>query len=964
MKYLTIIILLFATFLSTDIKALTSDDEGIKKNPLEDIFPQSPQAKALARYGEYPVSYATGVPKINIPIYDIKLGNLTLPISLSYHASGIKKNDVASTVGLGWVLNAGGVITRTVNGALDLGAYWTQKYYDSQTIAQMLRFNGSTQERFAKQQTFCDFHNNRLEADKDMESDRYTFNFAGKTGVFYYSYKDKEFICLNYDNMYIYGCPDTSNGTYDSYFIIVDTNGYEYYFDQPEFIGTKTEENRMDISAWYLTKIRTPYGEVNFSYVMSKEFDLVFRSDEVQTGKFIFQEIEEYEDDFHLLYEHGNTPITIKSTEEKIVDRKDVFRIKKTFRIPVLSSISWNDNRIIFSYENDRKDIWETRLCKIDVINSAKDTIKSAILDNNHYWGNITSNPSRYIHSTNYRMLLKGIKLSDCGNYSFSYNNVDKEYLPIYMTTEGIEHHFSNEFSLSDYWGYYNGKKAKTLIPKEAYNYIIDKFKAKAQNKHIVYVYDHIRDYADRSPSEYYMQLGIISQITYPTGGKSVFKFESNKSENSIIGGLRVSSITSYDKDNKKLNAKKFEYSNATLLCDNPIESMVYKSYISTDFYIDHGYGVGIWKDVDFEPAYTCSSTPLTALTNTAGICYGKVRETNDDGTYCEYIYTPYGDIAYGNYVKGYTYKGEEFFCEPPFVNDLGTLTPTLIKKCYFDANNNLLLKEEFFYQNYEKMFDIGTKMIQNVIHYNSIDWDFKSKDLVPSMIPIPLTSIHYSNVIAHSNVQKLISKCTTDANGVKITEDYTYDSDLRTNLPKTKSVTNSDGHVYKTEYIYPFESDDPKIREMAETWGLFDEIICTNNYCDDVITNSVKTDYKFINNWYYPYRKSISYQGGDYIEKYRIEEFGNKGNIKKIISNNIDMETIEWDKTETYPLVHKKNGHIMAKYKWKPLVGVTSITKENGYTINYEYDKSNRLKSTSDESGIIEQYKYNVINK
>ena len=82
------------------------------------ILPPSPQAAALARYGEYPVSLATGVPQINIPLYEIKLGSYTLPILISYHASGIKVDDVASTVGLGWVLNAGGAVSRTLSGIL------------------------------------------------------------------------------------------------------------------------------------------------------------------------------------------------------------------------------------------------------------------------------------------------------------------------------------------------------------------------------------------------------------------------------------------------------------------------------------------------------------------------------------------------------------------------------------------------------------------------------------------------------------------------------------------------------------------------------------------------------------------------------------------------------------------------------------------------------------------------------
>lgn len=39
---------------------------------------------------------------------------VNLPISLSYHGSGFKVSEVSSSVGLGWTLNAGGIITRSV----------------------------------------------------------------------------------------------------------------------------------------------------------------------------------------------------------------------------------------------------------------------------------------------------------------------------------------------------------------------------------------------------------------------------------------------------------------------------------------------------------------------------------------------------------------------------------------------------------------------------------------------------------------------------------------------------------------------------------------------------------------------------------------------------------------------------------------------------------------------------------
>jgi hypothetical protein len=79
---------------------------------LPNYAPLSPEVANLARYTETPVNLYTGVPNISVPIYTIKTSNLEIPISLSYHAGGHKVEEIASWVGLGWSLNAGGVIYR------------------------------------------------------------------------------------------------------------------------------------------------------------------------------------------------------------------------------------------------------------------------------------------------------------------------------------------------------------------------------------------------------------------------------------------------------------------------------------------------------------------------------------------------------------------------------------------------------------------------------------------------------------------------------------------------------------------------------------------------------------------------------------------------------------------------------------------------------------------------------------
>src|SRR5687768_13238140 len=87
--------------------------------PLSNVTISSPTAASLGKYADIPVNYHTGLPNISIPVYEVNEGPLKLPISLSYHASGLKVIEYASSVGAGWSLNAGGVITRSIQGAPD-----------------------------------------------------------------------------------------------------------------------------------------------------------------------------------------------------------------------------------------------------------------------------------------------------------------------------------------------------------------------------------------------------------------------------------------------------------------------------------------------------------------------------------------------------------------------------------------------------------------------------------------------------------------------------------------------------------------------------------------------------------------------------------------------------------------------------------------------------------------------------
>lgn len=83
------------------------------------IVPMSPTAAAIEKYHSYPVDYSTGVPDITIPLYEIVSGEVTIPVTLKYHASGLKPKEQSGVVGTGWTLNLEPSVTRQINGVAD-----------------------------------------------------------------------------------------------------------------------------------------------------------------------------------------------------------------------------------------------------------------------------------------------------------------------------------------------------------------------------------------------------------------------------------------------------------------------------------------------------------------------------------------------------------------------------------------------------------------------------------------------------------------------------------------------------------------------------------------------------------------------------------------------------------------------------------------------------------------------------
>ena len=81
---------------------------------------RTPEASAFKKYGEESVNEYTGTADISIPLYTVKCKDIEIPIVLRYDASGIKVEQEASWVGLGWNLMVGGCINYVCAGSHDM----------------------------------------------------------------------------------------------------------------------------------------------------------------------------------------------------------------------------------------------------------------------------------------------------------------------------------------------------------------------------------------------------------------------------------------------------------------------------------------------------------------------------------------------------------------------------------------------------------------------------------------------------------------------------------------------------------------------------------------------------------------------------------------------------------------------------------------------------------------------------
>lgn len=110
------IILILLSYVDLHGQELSATDMGYDypRNLSNLVVNPTPEATAMYRYQDCPVSYATGAAEISIPLLECRSGDLGIALSLSYHTGGIKVSDETGSIALGWSLRGLGHVSRQV----------------------------------------------------------------------------------------------------------------------------------------------------------------------------------------------------------------------------------------------------------------------------------------------------------------------------------------------------------------------------------------------------------------------------------------------------------------------------------------------------------------------------------------------------------------------------------------------------------------------------------------------------------------------------------------------------------------------------------------------------------------------------------------------------------------------------------------------------------------------------------
>ena len=949
---------------------------------ISEIAPASPEAIALAKYINYPVNYSTGLPSIEIPLYEINAGGLSLPISLNYHASGIKVYDSDSWVGMGWTLNAEPSISRSVKGKQD------EDYY--------IRRNTPLNDNPTQ-----DYKVSLANGMGDEQPDEFYYKLLSKSGGFYLQPKlsTTKYIGIPhpYEPIDIELLNISMNG-----FRIKDDDGTTYNFGTNN-ISQESVNNYNIITAWKADNITSAKtnSQISFDYFPHQKKYSHNRTDIITVeDKLKFPSLTDPPTD-NCLYDY---PVVKDYFGTRTVDQYGNYHYcnSSTVSLPIrdeimtvkIKEITFNSGKVVF-----KKNVDGT-LNFIEIYNN-DEIIKKVKLTISPYSG----------FTNSVRPRLDKVEIMN------KTGEVVEEYSFEYNTDVALPNPYNS--MQVDHWGYYLGNfgsgNANTLVPFRMVN-ATNSYNSPAFE--VDFPIGGINRSADPTASN--TKAGILTKITYPTSGYTKFEYEANKymdPETQTIqtaGGLRVSKISSHNPDTNKTLIRRLKYG----------ESESGLGFITGKFDLDD-YMIQSENDYSQYSIFTTrlrtyygNSLKNLFFSSGAPTVYKEVSEYQEDISgntigKTVYKYNHY-DFSYGSNRIGLTSVFIDW-------NDEWKRGELLSKTHYKYENGNYLPVSKVAY-NYGSPFNAVDIPVGEVFKNKNLYW--------PGFIDVSYEDVSYYRYYIKTGAMRLTSSYSTSyvyegglQKKVETVKSYKYDNTVHlypTQIKTTtsnalKPILNVNKYVQDVTPVNSLGLDPLTTTELSaidqlKTNHRISEVIQTQSYLDNnnngvadasELLNGQRTNYKIDSGVVQPFEfqslKGVYDPVNNTLETRIVyEKYDSRGNpleVRKAAGSSISYL---WGYNGQYPIAKIENAKyadvqnalgfsntkmnnllesdftvinnlrsqlpnaIVTTYEYEPLVGVTKITDPRGQKITYQYDEFNRLKASLDnDMKLLQEYRY-----
>lgn len=910
----------------------------------------SPNATAFQKYGDIPIDIATGSQQISIPFTTLKLGTFNWPLSLSYHTNGVKVADMASDVGLGWALNAYGIISQKQVGLNDIQS--------PNIIDSMNRYLNMNTDPTPT--NGCYFYND-YEGETGLTIA--TSGTNGASDVFYLSdplHNIKFFLKYNDSGYAMPAGPikikfnrNISNLSSQT-FSAVDENGNSYNFNIYGFTST-TSTCTNSHTAWspsgfsfYLTSIVTNQGyRIDFSY-SDAAYGYPMPKDEVQ---------------YVPVYQTGCTVCSTKRPPDYSCTSNAGSHEKR------LDSIKCSTGEFVVFKYSSRSDL--TNGYKLDSVVNGYNLTGSPVVVKK--WAMTYD----YFNSGNTDINYLRLQLNQVSKLSPD-NAIAENYLFNYDPTP-----LPSRLSFAvDTFGYYNGQNANTTFITTASN---------------------------RTSSATYITAGTLNKVTYPTGGYTTFQYGIN----TAVGGNQVQRVTDYDNLGNISNDKKYVYKSSiassikfydffSTWATNTNSAQGTIGCNGAGYSVCNGPGTYLYGYECQYYRYKSSPARQRAYDSYATLAkYDTVYEyygnTGENG-YKKYVlaypdnYTSqYAGIG-NNVTQTYTYSYKSSS------NSYGLINTKLDN--YSLVNNTI--------NDSRVNYTLSAFIEQTREQVNTICNGFQGMCVPALFLQTNMTLLStplYKN--STTNIDYSYSGTVSDS---IITVQNFYYAPLRQYNPVKITTTNSKGEQFSVNKIYAIDivnagPHDPAYDNLINANRLGEEIADSVVKETGIQITKGQTNYAY---WSNGLTQPITFQNafkGDVLQtQTTINAYDVKGNVIQYTGKDNVINTVLYGYNYNYPIVRVKGANyntIMAQlsslgstndaryaalqtitddntlraalaslrtinnafvsvYTYSPFVGVSSETDVTGKALYYEYDGLGRLKLIRDQyNNIVKKLDY-----